>query len=246
MARLERLGLALTPAAAYDALLPHAAVAVIDVLRATTTIVAALDAGALAVVPAQEAGDAIAVRARLGRAGMLLGGERDAERIAGFDLDNSPTSYTSAMVAGKTIAFTTTNGTKALYRAVQGGAYAVFCGALVNRTAVALALERSGVRHAVLLCAGTSGNVALEDFLGAGAIADALLLRNPGIELDDASRAAALLFRASEARLSDAVASGEHAQTLAAKGYATDILIASQLDVSETVPVFRDGEITAV
>jgi 2-phosphosulfolactate phosphatase len=239
---LERIDVALTPSAVVSGL-AGSAVVVIDVLRATTTIVRALESGAAAVIPCLEPDDAIAVRRRLSRDRVLLGGERDSTRINGFDLDNSPASYTPDVCRGATIAFTTTNGTRAMQRVANAGARTTYCGALRNRLAVLKALEAGDETHALLVCAGNEGDVSLEDLLCAGAIAAAAVIRNPGIALSDGARAAALAFRMTGARLVDAVASGEHAHNLATKGFTGDILLAAELDVSDLVPLYRDGEI---
>ncbi len=213
-------------------------VAVVDVLRATTTIATALAHGAAGVIPALTAGDAAELARRLGRADVLLCGERDASAIEGFDLDNSPASFAPHVVAGKTLVMTTTNGTGAL-RAVAGAA-SVRTAALVNRMAAADALAQEG-GPIVVVCAGESGAFALEDALGAGALVDALLTMIDDVELGDGARAAALLYRCVSDRLADAIASADHAQTLAAKGFARDVTRCAALDTLHVVPTLRDG-----
>lgn len=240
---IHRIDVAVTPVGVAIGL-RGIAVVVIDVLRATTTIVRALEAGAAAVIPVLEPEDATAVRSRIGRDRVLLGGERDAQKIIGFDLDNSPASYTPEVVANKTIAFTTSNGTRALQRVGHSGAATVLCAALVNRNAVVKALENTHATEGLLVCAGQDGAFSFEDFLCAGAIASAFLERRPEAELSDAARAAAVMFRGASPRLADAVASGTHAQMLADKGFGEDILACADIDTSEFVPIYRDGEIT--
>src|SRR4051794_30793820 len=93
------------------------AVAVIDLLRATTTICQALASGACEVVPFLEIDETFAAADRVGRESVLLGGERGGTRITGFDLGNSPAEYTPQVVRGRTVFITTTNGTRALYHA---------------------------------------------------------------------------------------------------------------------------------
>ncbi|HYW54935.1 MAG TPA: 2-phosphosulfolactate phosphatase [Dongiaceae bacterium] len=215
---------------------------VVDVLRATTTIATALANGAAGVIPVAEPEDAIALGNRLGRDRVLFCGERDAARIEGFDLDNSPASFEPRIVAGKTLVMTTTNGTRAL-RAVAAAA-SVRTAALVNRAAVAAALAHEN-GDIVIVCAGEAQGFALEDALGAGALVDALLARMPDAELLDGSRAAALLYRAVAARLPDAVASADHAQSLAEKGLAADVASSAALDVLTVVPALRDGVLVA-
>ena len=213
-------------------------VAVIDVLRATTTIATALANGAAGVIPVAEPEDAIALGNRLGRDRVLFGGERDSLRIAGFDLDNSPASFTQDAIAGKTVVLTTTNGTRAL-RAVANAA-SVRTAALVNRTAVADALAHED-GDVVIVCAGDTNGFALEDALGAGALVDTLLTLIGDVELCDGARAAALLYRAVANRLADAIASADHAQALANKGFAGDVTRCAALDTLTVVPTLRDG-----
>lgn len=217
-------------------------VVAVDVLRATSTIAFALANGAAGVIPVLTPEDAIELGRRLGRDRVRLCGERDSVLIAGFDLDNSPASYTRDAVEGKTLVFTTTNGTRALR--VASSTASVRAGALVNRAAVAdaLAAERGPV---VVLCAGVHGRFAMEDAIGAGALVDALLARDPGCDLTDGARAAALLYRSIAARLPDAIASAEHAEALAALGFANDLTACSALDVLRVVPVLRDGILVA-
>jgi 2-phosphosulfolactate phosphatase len=239
---LRRLDVAFTLAGVGGGL-RDTATAVIDVLRATTVIVRALDAGAHRIIPTLEPEDAIGVRERLGRATILLGGERNAVRIDGFDLDNSPASYTPQRVAGRTIALTTTNGTRALHRVANAGATRTLCAAFSNLDAVVAALAADERAQVLVVCAGTEGALSLEDVLCAGAISSGLVLGDPALVLSDAARVAALLYHGVRSRLPDAVASSEHAQRLAQAGFAADVLAAAQCNTSERVPVYQDGEI---
>jgi 2-phosphosulfolactate phosphatase len=142
---------------------------VIDVLRATTTMVHALAAGARAVVPCGEIEQARQLAQRLG-AGALLAGERGGLPIPGFDLGNSPAEFTPSRVEGKTIVFTTTNGTRALLRCA--GAECILLAAFVNFSAVCA--ELASCEKVAIVCAGTDGHVTREDVLLAGAIVDDL------------------------------------------------------------------------
>jgi 2-phosphosulfolactate phosphatase len=169
---------------------------------------------------------------------VLFCGERESLRIEGFDLDNSPASFAAPIVAGKTLVMTTTNGTRAL-RAVAA-ATSVRAAALVNRSAVADALAQED-GDVVIVCAGEANGFALEDALGAGALVDALLMQIGTVELTDGARAAALLYRAVAGRLADAVASADHAQVLAHKGFAGDVTRCAALDSLDVVPTLRDG-----
>ena len=140
---------------------------IIDVLRASTTIVHALAHGAKAVIPTGKVDEARRIAADFLKGSVLLGGERDGLLIDGFDLDNNPFAYSPEVVADKTIVFTTSNGTKALLRASQ--ADRILIGSFVNLQAVVYELL-ADERPIHLVCAGTCGTVTLEDVLCAGAI----------------------------------------------------------------------------
>jgi 2-phosphosulfolactate phosphatase len=146
---------------------------VIDVLRASSTIVTALHHGARRVIPCTTTIEAFAHRTRWqSESPVLLGGERGGMKIDGFDLGNSPAEYSRPVVAGKTVVFTTTNGTRAM--AAVPDASRIMIGCFLNRSAV-LRLLQTTVRPVRLVCAGTDGRVTGEDVLFAGAVADSLL-----------------------------------------------------------------------
>ena len=150
--------------------LAHATVVVIDVLRATTTISAALANGAHEIFPCPDL-----EKARQLAAGMeprpLLGGERGGLKIDGFDLGNSPAEYGPEVVAGRQIVFTTTNGTRAMSASLD--ADRVLLGAFVNYSAMLEMLEHDE-NPVHLLCAGTNGEITQEDLLLAGALVEGL------------------------------------------------------------------------
>lgn len=148
---------------------------VIDVLRATTTMITALNSGAAEVIPLREIDDALRLKAgRLENGAepgsILLGGERGGTLIEGFDLGNSPEDYTEERVRGKTLIFTTTNGTQAVHRA--SGAARLYIAAFVNAAAVVERLLEQRVIH--IVCAGTDGKFTEEDLLLAGCLVERL------------------------------------------------------------------------
>lgn len=146
-------------------------VVVIDVLRATTTIAAAIAAGAREVIPCGEVDEARAVAARFAKGEVLLGGERGGLKIPGFDLGNSPSEYTPERVGGKSVVFTTTNGTQAFLRCRQAGR--VVTAGFVNLSAVVAAIQDA--KRIDLLCAGTRALITGEDVLLAGCFVHRLL-----------------------------------------------------------------------
>jgi 2-phosphosulfolactate phosphatase len=148
-------------------------VVVIDVLRACTTMIQAFESGAVAIVPCLEIEDAQAMADRLGRADVVLGGERNCVPIEGFDLGNSPGDYTPYAVSGKTIVFSSTNGTRALQLCRKSRR--VLLGAFVNASAVLARLDGQTPIH--LLCSGSGGEISRDDILFAGLLVDRLMRR---------------------------------------------------------------------
>jgi 2-phosphosulfolactate phosphatase len=210
---------------------------VIDVLRATTTIVAALAAGAKRVVPCGEIDEARQIAARYERGTALLGGERGGLKIDHFDFGNSPGEYTPTAVGGKTLVFTTTNGTRALLRA--RGARRVVVAAFANLNAVIrwLAQERGAVH---ILCAGTDGKVTLEDVLCAGFIVQGLKKMAAELDLDDDSTALALNLSETRGSHYDSFLSvlreSRGGRNLIETGLEGDIVVAARWDVADLVP----------
>lgn len=214
-----------------------AAAVVLDVVRASTTIVTALANGARAVVPVATPEEARA-RGRVWADGpVLVGGERGGHPPPGFDCGNSPAEYSPERVAGRTVLFTTTNGTRALL-AVQG-ARRVAVGGFVNAAAVVrwAAAEADDV---VLVCAGERGRFCLEDAVCAGLLAARLAARWPA-PVTDSARAALALWERYGGDLAAMLRDAAWAQALAAQGQGGDLMPCVTLDVYDLVPVVRDG-----
>lgn len=215
--------------------LAGAVAVVIDVLRATTTIVHALAAGCRAVRPVTEVEDArqLADSMRAGR--VLLGGERDGLPLPGFDLGNSPREYTAAVCRGTTLVLTTTNGTRALLRA--SAAARVLIAAFVNFSAVCEQV-RQDARPVHIVCAGNHGEVALEDALLAGALVEHLAADVP-LRLNDGARLAWDCFDRHGRVLEGALAVSVGGARLIALGYDDDIRAAARVDQFALVPEVR-------
>ncbi|MHB1035356.1 MAG: 2-phosphosulfolactate phosphatase [Pirellulales bacterium] len=217
-------------------------VVVIDVLRASTTIACALAAGAVEVIPCLEVEDARRVAAGLPPGTFVLGGERGGRPIEGFDLGNSPGEYTPESVGGRTVVFTTTNGTKALMRCRL--AKRVLVGSLVNRSAVCEALAE--VERVHLVCAGTRGRITRDDVLAAGAIVEGLVETGGGRwELNDEARVAGDCFqfsvfsfqsRALGPVLAQALRATQGGRDLVEIGLGRDIDVAARVDSCPVVP----------
>jgi 2-phosphosulfolactate phosphatase len=211
---------------------------VIDVLRASTTMTVALANGAACVIPCGDIETARRLAAVDPTGNTLTGGERGGVRIEGYDLDNSPGSYAPSRVAGKTIAFTTTNGTRALMTVRE--ADRVLIGSLVNCHAVANVLEKDG-RPIHLVCAGTDGQTTAEDELGAGAIA-AALADIGGLQFSDTTvRDAIERWRSASSspeRLQTTLRQSTGGRNLVALGLDADIQRAAAVDSIRIVPEY--------
>jgi 2-phosphosulfolactate phosphatase len=212
---------------------------VIDVVRASTTIVAALANGAVAVVPVATVEDAVA-RAQAWPGGALLGGERGGAPPPGFDCGNSPAEYTVARVGGRTIVFTTTNGTRALMATEAAKRVAV--GGFANAGAVVdwLAREPTDV---LLVCAGETGRFCLEDATCAGLLVARLTASRPDARLADAARAVAALYARYAGDLGEMLEHAVWARALVAQGRGADLPLCIAVDAHDVVPVVSDGRL---
>ena len=218
------------------------AVAVIDVVRATTTITVALYHGCVGVIPVRTLSEARAVARRLGRRA-LLAGERGAERAVGFELGNSPAEYGRERVKGKIVVLTTTNGTRA-FRAALGARSIVAC-SFLNTAAVARWLTATGF-DILIVCAGQHGRFCLEDAVGSGMLIDRLLsISDRTLDLSDAARAAYQLFVAYRDDLLGMLRGCEWGNDIIQKGFGADLEICAQADLTDIVPVMQKGCLVA-
>lgn len=228
-------------------------VVVIDLLRASTTICHALQAGVADVIPFVEVDDLRRAAEGKDRSSLVLGGERGGERVDGFDLGNSPAEYTAERVFGKRLLFTTTNGTRALHHARL--AARVVVGGIANLSVVAASLTHDVAVH--LLCAGSGGHVSREDILAAGAIA---------YELTDSDRPQRKLNQAAESargewqelltiarsrgcspdeQLAAELHDTPHGKTLINLGFGSDLAFCARRDAAPVAPMYdaRAGRI---
>ena len=217
---------------------------VIDVLRATTTICAALHNGARAVVPAVDIEDATRLEAVLGAADVVLAGERNSVRIPGFQLGNSPYEMTAEVVQGKTLVMSPTNGTEALL--ATAGARGVIVAAAVNLTvagqhAAAVLAEHGDL---LILCAGRDRGFGLDDAFVAGCLAEiALGGRRRRKGLNDAALVSMDLVIRYRDRFERALAMSRAGRELAARGFRADITAAAAIDSHPVLPIFQDRRI---
>ena len=204
---------------------------VVDVLRASTTIITALGCGAAAIVPVGEPGEAL----RRGANGALVAGERGADKLAGFDLGNSPVEFSLAPLAGRTVVLTTSNGTRALL--ATRGAAAVGIAALVNVSAAADWVVATG-RDTTVVCAGERGARSLDDSVCAGLLVERLCARVPAARLTPDAEEALATARPYAADIDKLARDSPWARRLVAKGYGPDVAICLRVDATALVPVY--------
>jgi 2-phosphosulfolactate phosphatase len=219
--------------------LQNGAVVVIDVLRSSSTIIAAIESGAEKILPIADIETASRLVRPAERDKKLLAGERKCCPVPGFDLCNSPGEFTPDRVRGKTIVFTTTNGTRAIAAAAKA-TRTLIC-ALTNVRAVAAALANE--RDVVILCCGTEGRVAAEDILCGGMLLASLGEAVSPETITDAARIARIVADAFGHDTEAFVRSSDHGRRLIELGFEEDVVFCSRVGVSESVPVMREGGI---
>jgi 2-phosphosulfolactate phosphatase len=238
-----RIDVHFTPGGLTPGDLTGRAVVVLDVLRATTTVVTAIANGARAVIPAASSEEAVRLASNLERDGVLLAGERRSLKIEGFALGNSPREMLPEVVGGKTIVLATTNGTPALV-AAQGGD-PVLVGAVANITALVerarQALTERG--ELVIICAGRERQFALEDAYTAGRLVRAVKRGRRGVEVNDAAVAALALVRTFDG-WTDAFVDTAAARQLGDARLEEDVAFAVKPDRFDLVPQYAERRIT--
>ena len=205
-------------------------IVVVDALRATSTIVAALDGGMASVRPVATVGECV---------GEVTAGERGGKRVQHLDFDNSPLAFVSGEQRAKKLCITTTNGTECLLSAGQNPEAIVLAGALVNASAVAkaaLALAQRRGCAITIVVAGRNNQVAAEDQIAATRIA----LNIPGADVQGS-----VPMRMSDDYLIDFLNS-DSGRNLSSLGRVQDIIYCAQENVSSVVPVLREGELTVL
>lgn len=216
---------------------------VIDVLRATSVITTALDNGAREVIPVKTVDEAQSLYATYDVANTLRGGERNALKIEGFDLGNSPLEYKKKTVEGKTLILTTTNGTNAINNVK--GADEVVLACFRNAAAVAehiIGLSHYGSRDILVVCAGTEGQFSLDDGLCAGMLIE-LLKQKTEVETDDFGLLLQHYYLENQSDLFKALADCLHLKRLFTLGFYDDIRFCLETNYVVTVPVVRGEKV---
>jgi 2-phosphosulfolactate phosphatase len=212
-------------------------VVIIDILRATSAICTAFENGAEKMIPVATVDEARAWKEK----GYLVGAERDAIPLPGFDFGNSPFSYMGDAVKGKTIVITTTNGTQAVEAAKDS--YKVVIGSFLNITALCNWLY-SEKRNVLLLCSGWKNKFNLEDALFAGAMTEMLTaMAEEEYKLGDACLALKYLYMQARTEPYKFLSRASHKERLAALNLKKDIKYCLTPDQTSVIPVLKNGEL---
>ncbi len=214
---------------------------VIDILRAGSTIITALENGAKGVLPVEDMAEASTIAQNLDPSGYLLCGEKGGKKIEGYHLGNSPFEYQSEKIKKKTLILNTTNGSKALARASV--AAEVLVGTFLNASAICAYLKEQD-KPIVFICSGFKNRMSFEDLLCAGLFIHKLYDGNLPEDATDGARVAFALYRTYGADIGKAIATSNHAQRLGNIGFDKDIPYCAQLDSTTRVPKLDEGIIS--
>jgi 2-phosphosulfolactate phosphatase len=206
---------------------------VIDALRATTTIITALENGAKEIIPVGTVEFAVKVSGGMFGWQTLLGGERNTKKIEGFALGNSPLEYSSNVVSGKSVVLYTTNGTKAIAKAKFSSE--LFICAFLNISALAkhLASLNSDLE---IICSGRLNNFSMEDSVCAGKLISEIEKINNNLILFDSARASQALGKSFGKNILNMMRDTEHGKLLIENGFEEDLAFCSKLNNSSAIP----------
>jgi 2-phosphosulfolactate phosphatase len=222
---------------------------VFDILRATTSMVTALQNGAEAILPASQIAEALDLERQ--NPGALLAGEREGYRLLAaqtgsvdFDLGNSPREFTAERVRGKKIVITTTNGTRALHSCKH--ASRVFAASFRNLAATAEAVQQIGAKSLIVICAGTFEEAAYEDTLAAGALCD-LVWNSFERGATDAAHMAREIYLRANGDLMSAFAHSRNARRLLSREeLSLDVSFCAERDMVDFVAELKEGAVRRV
>lgn len=211
---------------------------VIDVLRATTTIVTALYNGAREVIPVNSIEFAMKVSGNAFGGQTLLGGERNTKKIEGFQLGNSPFEYTHEVVAGKSIILFTTNGSKAIVKA-KFSENLYIC-SFQNIQSIAQHLFELN-KDVEIVCSGRNGSFCIDDTICAGKLVTEIQKLKEDVELTDSSRASVVLSKSYGKSIQKVLSECEHGKLLIENGFEQDIQFCAKAGGMEIIPYFTGG-----
>ena len=212
---------------------------VIDMFRATSVIVTALNNGCEEVIPFLTIEETLESSEELNREEYILGRERRAVKIDGFDLSNSPLEYTKEVVENKKVLITTTNGTRTLTK--SNSAKRIIIAAMINAKAVADKLLEIN-EDVVIINAGTNGNFSMDDYICSGYIINEMLKVDNNIELTDISKTANMIYE-NNSDIISYVKEATHYSVMKLLELDNDIEYCIKKSIVNNVPEYKDGKI---
>ena len=207
--------------------------------RATSVIVTALNNGCEEVIPFLTIEETLESSEELNREEYILGGERRAVKIDGFDLSNSPLEYTKEVVEDKKVLITTTNGTRTLTK--SNSAKRIIIAAMINAKAVADKLLEIN-EDVVIINAGTNGNFSMDDYICSGYIINEMLKVDNNIELTDISKTANMIYE-NNSDIISYVKEATHYSVMKSLELDNDIEYCMKKSIVNNVPEYKDGKI---
>ena len=208
---------------------------VIDVLRASSTIITALSNGAKEVVPVGTVEFAVKVSGGIFGGQTLLCGERNTKKIEGFALGNSPAEYTKEIVSGKSIVFYSTNGSRAIVKAKYSAN--LFICSFNNMKSLSDHLKKLN-EDILILCSGNNNFLSLEDSVCAGMLVNELVSDNNQTELTDSSKSAMSLFKSFGNNILKFLSETDHGRLLISNGFESDLKDCAELDSTNVIPFY--------
>ena len=213
-------------------------IVVIDVLRASNTIITALNNGAKEIVPVASIEFAVKVSGGMFGGQTLLGGERNTKKIDGFALGNSPLEYTTEAISGKSIVFFTTNGSRAIVKAKFSEN--LFICSFSNLAAIAKEVAQLK-QDFEILCAGRNNSFSLEDSICAGKLVLYMQELDENLELTDSSNACLALNKSFGKDVLKMLRNTDHGKLLTENGFEEDIIHCGKVNNTKVVPYFREN-----
>ncbi len=210
---------------------------VLDIFRATTSIVTSMSNGCKMMIPALSFEEAQEVTKEMGP--VLFAGERKSIRIEGCSLGNSPFEFSQDVVQGKIIGMTTTNGTVAIKS--TEGAYRTLIGSFLNANAVCEQATQYG-KDILIVCAGTDGLFSLEDALCAGLLVQ-IFSEGCGMVLTDSAYGAMLMYASGQVALGEVAIASRNGQRLRELDLVSDVEYCVEMDTVTVVPQYINGKI---
>ena len=214
---------------------------IIDILRASSSIVAAIHNGAKKIIPVKDMSDAVKIAGTMDQNDYLLCGEKNGSKIEGYHLGNSPLEYTEAAVKDQTLIFNTTNGSKAIKKASL--ANRIYIGSFLNRQSILNALKQHD-DEVVLICSGWRGRLALEDTMFVGSLIHQMCGGSLPNNTKDGAKVAFGLFEKFGNNLEETIQKSDHAYRLRNLAPKEDIPFCCNIDAFDVLPEMKDGIIT--